>query len=92
MYMAALDQPIRGAAAVTAGLAVAALPAQEVEAHALSIARGAARRPELARLIKSSVRAVAGMTDDAASRLEGERQLASLRPMQYDLHHSQNGK
>jgi hypothetical protein len=77
---------------VTAGLAVAALPAQEVEAHALSIACGVARHPELARLIKSSVRAVAGMTEDAASRLEGERQLASLQPMQYDLQHLQNGK
>jgi enoyl-CoA hydratase len=79
LYMGAFDQPVRGASAVAAGLAVAALPPQEVESHALRIASGAAANSELTRLIKSSVRAVAEMADDAASALEAERQLASLR-------------
>jgi enoyl-CoA hydratase len=79
VYLAMLDQPIRGASAVATGLAVAALPAQDVESHALRIASGAAANSKLSRQIKSSVRAAAAMADGAASVFEAELQLASLR-------------
>jgi enoyl-CoA hydratase len=76
--MAVLDEPLSGAEFARRGWAAEALPAEEVEARALALARRAGRAPELARLIKQSSRATADLSAVEAADYEGRQQRTTL--------------
>lgn len=75
------DEEVSGTRAVELGLAWAALPAAEVDAHALTLARRVAADPELARRSARTLRTELGspMSWDAAIDLERAAQMWSLR-------------
>jgi enoyl-CoA hydratase len=77
--LAALDQPLRGAEAVAAGLAASCVDPEEAEGAAVRFAGYAARQPTVARAIKRSVAAVGGLDMPAAESYEAEAQAAALR-------------
>lgn len=77
--LAAFDGPLDGDAAVAAGIALGPWPAAEVEPEAVRFAGMAAAQPALARAVKRSVAAVAGLEPEAAAAYEAEAQAESLR-------------
>jgi enoyl-CoA hydratase len=80
--MALLDEPITGADFAARGWAWQAVPATQVEASALALARRAARNPALTRLMKATALATVDMPMAQAAQLEGTRQQATLSARQ----------
>jgi enoyl-CoA hydratase/carnithine racemase len=75
--MAVLDEPLSGADFADRGWAEA-WPGGEVESRAVALAQRAGRAPALARLIKDSAVATAGLSTADAAAYEGAHQRATL--------------